>query len=203
MPSYRLILALGLAILTLRARYASFQAQVPGDYSGKGPTFDLRRHLAGLIQCEGVIFGPTGRVASRFVAEMQGVWTGDTGTLSEVFRYDSGTVQHRAWTLVLGQTGDIIATAPDVVGQGQGRAEGSGVVLRYRIRLAPEAGGHVLDVTDWMYLLDNGAIMNRSQFRKFGIKVAELVATLRPAPAAVAVPAPFVQPAPFALSAAE
>jgi hypothetical protein len=58
------------------------------------------------------------------------------------------------------------------------------VVLRYRIRLTPEAGGHVLDVTDWMYLMENGTIMNRSQFRKFGIKLAELVATMRPAPAA-------------------
>jgi hypothetical protein len=34
-----------------------------------------------------------------------------------------------------------------------------------------------------MYLLENGVIMNRSQFRKFGFKVAELVATMRPATA--------------------
>jgi hypothetical protein len=33
-----------------------------------------------------------------------------------------------------------------------------------------------------MYLAPNGNIVNRSQFRKFGIKVAELVATMRPAP---------------------
>jgi Protein of unknown function (DUF3833) len=171
-----------LALVALRRRYASFAAQQPSDYVGKGPVFDLRRHLSGPLACEGVIFGPTGRVTSRFVASMQGTWQGDTGTLAEVFRYDSGTVQHRAWTLALAPGGAIIATAPDVVGQGQGRVEGSGVVLRYRIRLTPEAGGHVLDVTDWMYLLDNGAIMNRSQFRKFGIMVAELVATIRPVP---------------------
>ena len=71
-----------------------------------------------------------------------------------------------------------------MVGEGIGRAEGSAVLLNYRIRLTPEAGGHVLSVTDWMYLMENGTIMNRSQFRKFGIKVAELVATMRPAPAA-------------------
>ena len=51
--------------------------------------------------------------------------------------------------------------------------------LKYRIRLLPEAGGHVLNVTDWMYLMENGTIMNRSQFTKFGVKVAELVATMR------------------------
>lgn len=172
-----------IALIVLRTRFASFAAQAPSDYVGKGPAFDLRQHLNGPLTCEGVIFGPTGRVTSRFVADMQGTWNGTTGTLAEVFRYDSGTVQHRAWTLALGPDGTIAATAPDCVGQGTGRVAGPGVLLRYRIRLTPEAGGHVLDVTDWMYLLENGAIMNRSQFRKFGIKVAELVATIRPAEA--------------------
>jgi hypothetical protein len=171
-----------LSLVILRDRFASFRSQVPADYAGKGPQFDLRHHLSGPMQCDGVIFGPTGRVTSRFVAQMQGTWTGNTGTLTEVFRYDSGTTQHRAWTLALGNAGNITATAPDVVGTGTGRAEGPGVMLRYRIRLTPEAGGHVLDVVDWMYLLENGTIMNRSQFRKFGIKVAELVATMRKIP---------------------
>lgn len=169
-----------LILIALRSRFASFRAQDPADYRGKGPDFDLRRHLSGPLACEGVIFGPTGRVTSRFVADMHGQWDGTTGTLAEVFRYDSGTIQHRAWTLALNPDGSIVATAPDVVGMGTGRAEGSSVVLNYRIRLTPEAGGHVLDVTDWMYLMENGTIMNRSQFRKFGIKVAELVATMRP-----------------------
>lgn len=169
-----------IALMVLKQRYASFAAQDPAEYRGKGPDFDLRKHLSGPLSCEGVIFGPTGRVTSRFVADMQGTWDGSTGTLAEVFRYDSGTIQHRAWTLSLGSNGQITATAADVEGNGEGRVEGSGVLLRYRIRLTPEAGGHVLDVTDWMYLLDNGTIINRSQFRKFGIKVAELVATMRP-----------------------
>ena len=173
-----------LSLVILRQRLATFPAQRPKDYAGKDPQFDLRHHLSGPMQCDGVIFGPTGRVTSRFVAQMHGTWSGNVGTLSEVFHYDSGSVQNRAWTLALGNAGDITATAPDVVGTGIGRAEGPTVVLRYRIRLTPEAGGHVLDVVDWMYLLDNGTIMNRSQFRKFGIKVAELVATMRRVPEA-------------------
>lgn len=173
--------ALVIAGLALRSRFASFRAQAPEDYAGKGPAFDLRQHLSGPLVCEGVIFGPTGRVTSRFVADMEGTWDGTTGTLAEVFRYDSGTIQHRAWTLALGPGGAIRATAADVVGEGTGRVAGPSVLLRYRIRLTPEAGGHVLDVTDWMYLMENGTIINRSQFRKFGIKVAELVATMRPA----------------------
>ena len=77
--------------------------------------------------------------------------------------------------------GRITAEAPDVVGAGRGKQAGSAVLLNYRIKLDDAAGGHALDVTDWMYLIENGTIMNRSEFRKFGIKVAELVATMRPA----------------------
>jgi hypothetical protein len=171
------------ALVWARRNLASFRAQTSDDLGKSGPVFDLRSHLNGPILCEGVIFGPTGRVASRFVADMQGRWDEDTGTLNEVFRYDSGTVQNRCWTLSLGADGKISATAPDVVGTGSGQVKGAAVVLRYRIRLTPEAGSHVLDVVDWMYLMENGTIMNRSQFSKFGITVAELVATLRKAPA--------------------
>jgi Protein of unknown function (DUF3833) len=180
-----LTIALALALLLpyLRRRLWSFQAQSPADLAKSGPKFDLRTHLSGPLMCEGLIYGPTGRVTSRFVAHMTGEWHGNTGTLRERFHYDSGTVQDRVWTLHLAPDGTIRAEAPDVVGAGSGQASGAAVLMNYRIKLTPEAGGHVLAVTDWMYLMENGTIMNRSQFSKFGFTVAELVATIRKAPA--------------------
>jgi len=171
--------AVVIALMILRSRYADFVAQRPEDYAD-GPVFNIQDVLNGPLLCEGVIYGPTGRVASRFVAEMHGTWNGNIGTLTEKFSYDSGARQDREWTLKLGNDGRIEATAPDVVGTGSGMQTGSAVQLKYRIKLTDEAGGHVLDTVDWMYLTPNGHIMNRSQFRKFGIKVAELVATMRP-----------------------
>lgn len=179
-----LAVVLVVALAVARTRLWSFRAQRPEHYAGRGPAFDLRRHLSGPILCEGMIFGPTGRVTARFVAEMEGRWDGDRGTLTEVFRYDTGRVQNRAWDLTLMPGGTIRAAAADIVGEGRGQVEGPAVRLSYRIRLDPQAGGHVLDVTDWMYLVENGTILNRSQFRKAGITVAELVATMRPHPAA-------------------
>mgnify|MGYP000008810789 FL=1 len=168
-----------LAAVALRSRLWGFTGQSPADYAATAPRFDLRKHLSGPLLCEGVIYGPTGRVTSRFVADMHASWQGNTGTLTEVFRYDSGAMQTRRWVLTLGNDGTIRAAAPDVVGTGQGRQAGAAVRLKYRIRLPDDAGGHVLDAVDWMYLTGNGTIINRSQFRKFGIKVAELVATMR------------------------
>ena len=55
------------------------------------------------------------------------------------------------------------------------------MMLRYQIVLPQESGGHTLSATDWLYLTEDGVIMNKSEMRKFGFKVAELVATMRPA----------------------
>lgn len=180
------ILLLGVvAAVVILPKYIGFRAQKPADLSAGMPRFDLRAHLSGPILCEGVIYGPTGRVSSRFVAEMEGIWDGNRGVLKERFRYDSGRVQDREWRLTIGNDGRIKAEADDVIGTGTGVAEGAAVQLKYRIKLDSDAGGHVLDVVDWMYVMENGTIMNRSQFRKFGIKVAELVATMRPMPVSV------------------
>lgn len=181
-------LTLGLVMLALvgliwlKSRHAGFQSQRPTDFAGLGPRFDPRIHLNGPILCEGVLYGPFGRITSRFVARMDGEWHGDRGVLREHFTYDGGATQDREWRLTLGPDGAILAEADDLEGVGQGRVEGPAVQMKYRLRLPQKDGGHVLAVTDWMYLLENGTIMNRSQFTKFGIKVAELVATMRRLP---------------------
>ena len=170
-----------LAGMIMKTRYVSFWAQDPDDYADHGPQFDIRERFNGPIICEGMIYGPTGKVTSRFTADFEASWNGNVGIMKEVFHYDSGNVQHREWKLTLGNDGAIKAEAADVIGAGTGQQKGSAVLLNYKIKLSDEAGGYVLDTTDWMYLMSNGSIMNRSQFRKFGIKVAELVATMRPA----------------------
>ena len=167
----------------VRSTRFGFPAQLPGDYDGRTPPFDIREVLDGPMICEGVIFGPTGRVTSRFVADFVASWEGDKGRMTEHFVYDSGDEQDREWRLTIEESGRIRAEADDLVGAGEGRQAGPGVMLNYRIKLPEASGGHVLDAVDWMYLVENGTIINRSQFRKFGIKVAELVATIRPAEA--------------------
>lgn len=169
-----------IAIGWLLSAFAGFRAQRPDDYAD-GPVFDLREHFDGPLICDGVIYGPFGRVTSRFTAQMMGEWSGNTGVLRERFTYESGMVQDREWRMVITDDGRIKAEADDLQGAGLGQQRGNAVQLKYRIVLPKDAGGHALDVVDWMYRLNGGVVMNRSQFRKFGIKVAELVATVRPA----------------------
>ncbi len=180
----KVVLALALLVLLalgLQRFFFSFSAQTPQDYTGTTPAFDPALHLGGKMISEGVIFGPTGRVASRFTAEMQGDWHEGGGTLKESFTYAGGGGQNREWVITDADPGRFTATAADIVGEAAGEYAGSALRMRYRLRLDEAAGGHVLDVTDWLYLTPDGTILNKSEMRKFGIKVAELVATIRPA----------------------
>ncbi|WP_278923375.1 MULTISPECIES: DUF3833 family protein [Pseudophaeobacter] len=172
------ILVLVLLIIMARDRFFSFRAQNPADYKDSGPSFVLQEHLSGRLQSEGLIFGPKGDMTNSFVAEMVGEWDGDTGTLTENFTYSNGKTQQRKWYLRMDSASTFTATADDIVGEGKGVISGSTVKLSYLITLPEESGGYTLEATDWMYLTENGVIMNKSEMRKYGIKVAELLATM-------------------------
>lgn len=178
-----LMMAFGAGLLLLTQVLAGcvwgFSRQTAEDYASSEPKFDAKRDLAGRYLSEGLIYDYTGRVQAQFKAEMVGNFTEKSGVLKEYFTYASGNEQTREWTLTFNDDGTFTATAPDVIGVANGRQSGNTLSMRYKLKLEERAGGHVLDVTDWMYLTDEGTILNRSQMRKFGIKVAELVAVFK------------------------
>ncbi len=79
------------AIWLARRRITDFPAQKPSDYADDYTVFDMRKHLDGAMVCEGVIFGPAGRVTSSFVADFNVTWDGDTACIEEHFVYESQT----------------------------------------------------------------------------------------------------------------
>ncbi|EEB84502.1 DUF3833 family protein [Roseobacter sp. GAI101] len=176
-----LFIGAGVVLLAaaLRCKFWAFSGQKPADYADDLLVLDMKKHLNGEMVCEGVIFGPAGRVTSSFVADFNVSWDGDTAQINEHFVYDNEATQDRVWTITLGAGGRFTATAPDVPGVGRGQHSGSTIQLRYPIKLPDELGGHTLQTIDWIYLTSDGTMINRSQFRKYGIRVAELVATIR------------------------
>jgi hypothetical protein len=174
------VLVLVLALVLAQRMAFSFMAQRPADYAETTPAFDLERHLSGALLADGVLYGPTGRVNTRFTAEMQGAWEGGRGRLAEDFRYSTGWEQHREWRIEKLDATRFTATADDVIGVASGQISGSTLLMRYRLQLPERSGGWQLDVTDWLYLGEDGVIVNRSQFRRFGVKLGELVGTIRP-----------------------
>ncbi|KEP68900.1 hypothetical protein DL1_07955 [Thioclava dalianensis] len=174
-----LIVVLVLAAVLVRQVFFSFQSQKLSDYASDGPPFDIRQAFDGPVIAHGMIYGPNGRVTSRFRALMVGKFTNTGGVIEETFEYASGRKQVREWRIKFAEDGTISSTADDIEGTARMEQRGNALEMHYRLRLPEDAGGHVLDVTDWIYQMPDGTLLNRSQMRKFGIKVAELFAVMQ------------------------
>lgn len=172
-----LLTLLGLALVH---RFMGFPAQGIRDNDLPQTRFALSDRLQGRMRCVGMIFGPLGNVSSHFRARMEVRWDGPNGVRDEHFTYHDGSTQRRQWRLTLAEDGSLRAEADDVPGGGRGRLGGNTLRLTYRIQLPPSNGGHLLDAVDWLYLQEDGTILNRSQFRKYGIMVAELFCVMYP-----------------------
>lgn len=163
-------------------QFWSFRAQQPGDYAAEPPAASIQTMLSGEFTAHGVIFDYTGRANARFTASIVGTFDETGGTLAERFSYDGSKADdRREWQIRFTGADTFTATADDVVGTAEGVVSGDAVRMTYRLRLPERAGGHVLDVVDWLYLMEDGTIVNRSDMRKFGLKAAELFAVFRPA----------------------
>jgi hypothetical protein len=144
-----------------------------GEYRNDQPTFDLARYFDGTIDGWGMFQDRSGKVVKRFHVRIDAHWDGNTGTLDEHFDYADGEKQHRVWTLV--KTGDRYAgTAADVVGTGAGVAAGNAFNLRYVLALPVDGKTWQMDMDDWMYLIDERTVLNRTRMSKFGFRVGEV-----------------------------
>lgn len=168
-----------LLISFIKINLFSFKNQKISQFKSDSKIFDIRKVLEGNMVAEGMVYGISGRLSSTFTAQFSGNWTNNEGSFIENFQFSTGKNQIRKWNLIIDSNGKIIGTADDIVGKAVGQQYGSAVMLSYKLKLSKDLGGHVIKVIDWMHLLENDTIFNRSEFRKFGFKVGELVATFR------------------------
>jgi hypothetical protein len=143
-------------------------------YANTEPALDLRSFLDGELKAYGMLQDRSGRMTRRFVADMQGSWVGDTGTLVEQFRFDDGEVQQRIWTLTHLGNGRYTGTAGDVVGSAAGNIAGSVFQWQYRLEVPWREGSIEVSLDDWLYLIDERHLLNKTRLSKFGFKVGEL-----------------------------
>lgn len=144
------------------------------DYKGTKPDFDLKTFFNGELEAWGMFQDRSGQVVRRFYITMTGTWEGNEGVLDEWFTYDDGEKQRRVWKLKKVADGRYIGTAGDIVGEASG--ELAGYALHWNYTLSLPVGDTVYDVflDDWMYLMDENNVMNRTEVSKFGIKFGEI-----------------------------
>ncbi|MDP9126733.1 MAG: DUF3833 domain-containing protein [Pseudomonadota bacterium] len=143
-------------------------------YKDTTPQVDIKAFFNGPVKGWGIVQDWRGRVVGRFDVNMIGKWDGDTGTLTEHFKYYDGKTQERVWTLKKLADGSYIGTASDIIDQATGKEEGSAVNWNYVMDVPVDDTTYRLRFDDWMWLMNDGVLINRSYLKKFGITVSEL-----------------------------
>jgi hypothetical protein len=143
-------------------------------YKEQKPTLNIRDYLNGSLKAFGIIEDFTGKVVSRFTVTLVGSWQGNVGTLKEDFLFDDGKTEQRIWTITLDESGHMKGTAHDVVGEAIGSQSGNAFNMTYTLRR--DINGRVMNFSmdDWMYLVDEKHLINKTRMKKFGITVATL-----------------------------
>jgi hypothetical protein len=143
-------------------------------YRSEKPALDLRSYFDGTVDAWGMFQDRSGKVVKRFHVVIEASWQGDTGTLDELFTYSDGTTQRRVWTITRTGEGRYIGTAADVVGEAKGEASGNALRWRYVMALPVDGKTYHVDFDDWMFLVDERTMLNRSFMSKFGFRLGEV-----------------------------
>jgi hypothetical protein len=146
-------------------------------YRAELPALDLKTYLNGTLDAWGMFQGRSGEVKMRFHAVIDAKWNGDTGVLDENFQWSDGTTSRRVWTLIRQADGSYRGRADDVVGEAVGEVAGNALRWRYVLALPVDGKTYHVDFDDWMFLMDEKVMLNRSYMSKWGLKLGEVTLT--------------------------
>ena len=143
-------------------------------YRAEKPVLDLRTYFNGTIDAWGMFQDRSGEVVKRFTVVIDASWQGDIGTLDERFTWSDGTTSRRVWTITRQADGRYLGRADDVVGEALGEASGNALRWRYVLALPVDDKVYNVDFDDWMFLIDDKVMLNRSFMSKWGFRLGEV-----------------------------
>lgn len=143
-------------------------------YQKEKPVLDLRTYFNGTLDGWGMFQDRSGEVIKRFHVVIDAKWQGEVGTLDERFTWSDGTTSQRIWTITRQADGRYTGKAADVIGEALGEASGNALRWRYVLALPVDGKTYHVDFDDWMFLIDDKVMLNRSAMSKFGIHLGEV-----------------------------
>ncbi|MBI3716337.1 MAG: DUF3833 domain-containing protein [Betaproteobacteria bacterium] len=145
----------------------------PQDYAQERPALDLASYFNGKVDGWGMVQDRSGKVIRRMVVEIDCRWQGNEGTLDESFQWSDGKTEKRVWK-IRKDGNRYIGTAADVAGEAQGLAAGNALQWNYVLKLSEAQGGYEMNMDDWMWMIDDKTLSNRTRMSKFGVQFAEI-----------------------------
>lgn len=143
-------------------------------YENERPVLKLEEYFNGTLDAWGMFQGRDGEAVKRFKVVIYASWNGAQGILDERFEYSDGSRQQRVWRIEKTSEHTYVGQADDVVGEAIGTVSGNALFWTYTLRLPVDDKTYDVTFDDWMYLQDDGVMINRSVMKKFGIRLGEV-----------------------------
>lgn len=144
-------------------------------YSQTKPPLDLFDYFEGSTKGWGIVQNRSGGLTRQFVVTIQGTFDKQGNlVMAEDFVWSDGELSSRTWTISRSGDHAYSGTAADISGTASGSVSGS--VLNWRYHMNIEAGGRSWKIffDDWMFLQENGVLINKTRMSKFGLHVGDV-----------------------------
>ncbi len=149
------------------------------DYRDNKPRLIAEQFFNGKLSAHGIVKDRGGEVIRYFNADIDAYWKDGIGTLDERFVFDDGEKQTRVWKLKPVAENRYIATAGDVIGDGQMQVAGYSLFLDYVLRFPFGDGNFDFRIDDRMYLVSDRVLLNESIMTKCGFEVGEITLVIK------------------------
>jgi hypothetical protein len=143
-------------------------------YKNQNPKFDIKQYFNGDMIAWGMIQDYSNEVTRRFCVEIDASWQQEQGTLKEKFYFDDGEITYRTWSLTQLENGAYTGSAEDVIGIANGQQSGFAFQWQYQLAVPIDDSTYHFTMDDWMYMLDEYRVFNKTAMSKFGVEVAEI-----------------------------
>ena len=145
------------------------------DYQQTTPKLELERFFNGELVAYGMVLDRSGKLTRRFNVDLVASWQGNQGIIDEKFYFDDGEQTTRIWRLTKIAANKYQGQADDVIGLASGETSGSALYWQYDMTINVDGTDYQVTLDDWMYLLDENRLFNKTDILKLGFKVGEIV----------------------------
>ena len=176
----KLTIGIGLSAMLLTSGCATQNIQA---YQNTTPTLDMHEFFSGQIDGWGMFQGRNGEVKKRFYVDIDATHEGDDViVLNEKFSWADGTKSQRIWRLTEQTDGSWKGVAGDVIGEATGQVVGNTLHWNYLLELRVEDKTYKVTFDDWMYLINEDVMLNRSVMKKFGVELGSVTLSMHRKP---------------------
>lgn len=149
----------------------------------KHPELNFFEYFARDVTGSGFLRNWRGQITRQFTVSMRGYYLDESHTqlrIEESFVFDNGEAQQRIWTLSKSGDQSFTGTAADTIGGASGRQQGNAVNWRYRLSIPYKSKSIAINFDDWLYLQEDGQLLNAVKMKKFGLTVGTLFIAFQP-----------------------